>query len=273
MFNKIFVYCITFNNHKINQNHSTMASTSETGHAKNLANLETLTVDLSTFGTAYNPSKAAIKIPALQAFAVTCRTSITGVNTAIAAYGNAVAARELAYAPVSKLTTRIINALKATDVSDQVIDNAKTFARKIQGTRASAKTKANPDADPNAAIEAIPAEPRQISTSQMSYDSRLDSLEKLIKVLASNPLYAPNENDLKVATLTTLYNDLRTKNTAVVTAAAQLAAARIARNELFYNPSTGIVALAAEVKSYVKSLFGASSPQYRQISVLQFKAY
>jgi len=96
---------------------TSMASTSETGHAKNLANLDALITNVSNFGAIYNPSKAAIKVTALQSYATSCRTSLTGVNTAIAAYGNAVAAREIAYNPVSKLVTRIINALKATDVS------------------------------------------------------------------------------------------------------------------------------------------------------------
>lgn len=250
-----------------------MASTSETGHAKNLANLDALTTNVSNFGAIYNPSKAAIKVTALQSYATSCRTSLTGVNTAIAAYGNAVAAREIAYNPVSKLVTRIINALKATDVSEQVIQNAKTFARKIQGLRASPKTIASQQSDPNASIDSVAAEPRQISASQMSYDNRLDNLEKLFKVLASNPLYAPNENDLKLTTLNALYNDLKAKNAAVVLAAAQLGSARIARNELFYHPTSGMIALAGEVKSYVKSLFGATSQQYRQISSLQFRTY
>ena len=41
-------------------------STTETGHAKNLANFETLIIDCQGFGTAYNPSNSAITITALQ---------------------------------------------------------------------------------------------------------------------------------------------------------------------------------------------------------------
>jgi len=37
-----------------------MASTSETGHAKNVANFEDLISFCTGYGTAYNPSKAAI---------------------------------------------------------------------------------------------------------------------------------------------------------------------------------------------------------------------
>ncbi len=42
-----------------------MASTSETGHAKNVANFEDLISFCTSYGTANNPSKAAIQLPAL----------------------------------------------------------------------------------------------------------------------------------------------------------------------------------------------------------------
>ena len=44
---------------------------------------------------------------------------------------------------------------------------------------------------------------------------------------------------------------------------------RIERNETLYNDSTGLVSRANEVKKYVKSIFGASSPQYAQVSGLK----
>ena len=43
-----------------------MASISETGHANNVANLESLIISATAFGTSYNPSKDSIKLPALQ---------------------------------------------------------------------------------------------------------------------------------------------------------------------------------------------------------------
>jgi hypothetical protein len=42
-----------------------MTSTSETGHAKNVANFEDLISFCTGYGTAYNPSKVTIKLPAL----------------------------------------------------------------------------------------------------------------------------------------------------------------------------------------------------------------
>jgi hypothetical protein len=42
-----------------------MSSTSETGHAKNVANYEKLIADVTALGVTYNPSKANLKLTAL----------------------------------------------------------------------------------------------------------------------------------------------------------------------------------------------------------------
>jgi hypothetical protein len=216
----------------------------------------------------FNPSKTALKIPGLQALSASSKDAIIAVNGAMAAYSNAVAAREVAFAPVSKLITRVHNALKATDTTKQVVESAQTLVRKIQGTRAKPK---KTDAEKAAAKEGGVAT-KEISTSQMSYDSRLDNLDKLIQLLASVALFAPNEEDLKVATLTELYNDLKAKNAAVIAATTALSNARIARNDVLYKANTGLVDIALDTKTYIKSVFGATSPQFKQVSKLEFRA-
>ena len=245
-----------------------MASTSETGHAKNVTNFDELTSYATGYGTAYNPSKVSIKLPALQTLSTSAKGAISAVNAAEPAYKNAVAARESAFAPLSKLITRVMNALKATDTTVEVDASAKTLVRKIQGVRATAKK----TEEEKKALAADGKEVVEISTSQMSYDSRLDNFDKLIKLLTSVALYAPNEADLKVAALTTLYNDLKAKNAAVVTATTPLSNARIARNDILYKLNTGLVDTALDVKTYIKSLYGATSPQYKQVSKLEFRA-
>jgi len=244
-----------------------MTSTSETGHAKNAANFDDLISFVTGYGVTFNPSKASIKLVALQTLSTSAKNAIIAVNAALPAYSNAVAAREVAFAPLSKLMTRVMNALKATDTTDQVDDSAKTLVRKIQGTRATAKK----TDEEKATLAAEGKVTKEISASQMSYDSRLDSVDKLIKLLTSITLYAPNEADLKVTALTTLYNDLKAKNTAVVTATTPLSNARISRNDIMYKANTGLVDIALDTKTYIKSIYGATSPQYKQISKLEFK--
>lgn len=243
-----------------------MASTTETGHAKNVANFEQLTIECTALGTSYNPSNAAIKLAALNAQLASAKANIAAVNTAQAANSNAIAARDVVFSPLSKLSTRILNSLKASGTTVKVDESAQTLVRKLQGRRATAKLT---DEEKKAA-EAAGKSVNEISASQMSIDNRLDNFDKFIKLLTSVTLYAPNEADLKVAALTATYNDLKAKNLAAVNSETALSNARIARDLVLYADNTGMVDISMDVKTYVKSIFGATSPQYKKISKLKF---
>lgn len=243
-----------------------MMKISETGHPVNVANFETLLTTVTALGASYNPAKSSLKLPALQDLLTASKGSLNAVNIAQSAYSNAVDAREVAFEPFSKLITRVNNALKASDTTPQVDESAQTIIRKLQGKRASAKL----TEEEKSALEAEGKEVNQISTSQLSYDSKMENLDKLIMLLESVPLYAPNEEELKITSLKALQTALKGANMAVITANIQLTNARIARNEILYKPISGLVDIAFDTKVYIKSLFGATSPQYKQISKLKF---
>ena len=244
-----------------------MTNTSETGHAKNVTNLESLITSIIALETSYNPSRDSIKLPALQALLTASTESLNAVNIAQAAYSNAVAARKVAFEPFSKLITRVMNSLKASGASTQVVQSARTIVRKLQGRRASAKI----TEEEKKALEAEGKEVNQISASQMSFDNRIENFDRLIMLLSSIPLYNPNEEELKVETLKALHNQLKEKNSEVILPIVQLSNSRIARNKILYKENTGIVDIAVDSKTYIKSVFGATSPQYKQVSRLYFK--
>ncbi|MFA6277024.1 MAG: hypothetical protein WC622_09765 [Pedobacter sp.] len=244
-----------------------MSKIYETGHAKNVANFETLIAYIIGYGSIYKPSKVSINIGNMQGQVVKAKDAINELHVLLASLGNAVAAREIGFEPINKLGTRLLNALKATDTPTQVIENLATLNRKLQGKRASVKL----TAEEKAVLAGEGKVVNQISTSQLSYDSILDNFDKLIKLLASIPQYKPNEMELKVTTLTSLYSTLKQLNATVVANEIALSNVRLLRNDIMYNVETGIVATAQDVKTYVKSLFGASSVQYKQISGLAFK--
>jgi DNA repair exonuclease SbcCD ATPase subunit len=246
-----------------------MASTSEQGHNRNSVNFDKLIINCTSYGATYNPSKAALKIAAMQAQSTAAKNSLTTVNALTPAWKNAVTARVTAFKPLDKLITRANNALKASETTKEVIGSAQTIIRKLQGRRATPKKS---DEEKKAAADAG-KEIIEISSSQMSYDSRLDNLDKLIKLFSSVAAYAPNEADLKIAALTALYTDLKAKNIAVVNAEAPLSNARIARNATMYKDDIGLVDVANDVKIYIKSVYGATSPQYKQVSSLKFTKY
>ena len=239
-----------------------MASTSEVGHAKNVANFQDLIEFVTGYGATYNPSKNALKLPQLIALKASADATLADVITKNTNYNNKVNERITAFSGLKSLSTRLVNALQTTDATTETIGNAKTFNRKMQGKKASSS---QTPTDPN-----TPA-PTTISTSQQSYDQLIQHLAGLASVLEAETSYTPNETDLQVATLQTKIADLTAKNTAVATAYASISNSRITRNETLYSSSTGLVETANEVKKYIKSVFGASSPQFAQVKGIQFK--
>lgn len=142
--------------------------------------------------------------------------------------------------------TRIISALKACGTSDAVIRAALSINCKIQGKRAKSIKEVE-----NVEIQAIPNPndppveiPKNISVSQLSFDSFIEHYSKLINLLASVVLYNSNENELKVVGLNTLLTSMETSNTAVITATTNYINARINRDNLVYAMNTGVVEVA-----------------------------
>ena len=170
-----------------------MASTSETGHAKNVANLEDLISFCTGFGATYNPSKTELQIPKLKALLSTAQLALNETTSSENAFNNATNSRMNAFKPLKSLGTRLVNALDATDASDATVKDAKTINKKLQGQRATPK----PIADPTGTN---PGD-KSISTSQQSYDQQIEHFSKLVDLLSSDSNYAPNETELKVPAL------------------------------------------------------------------------
>ena len=244
-----------------------MSSTSETGHAKNVANFASLIAFIAGYGTAYNPSKAALKPAAMKSQLATVSDALQKVNTAFAAHKNAVNTRAVAFRIMGRLTTRVFNALRATGTSVQVVENALFLVRKLRGNRAGAKLSDQEKAD----LASEGKEIKEISSSQTSFDSRLENFDKLIKLLSTIPQYTPNETDLKVTALIEFHNDLNTKNIGVINPSTTLSNARIARDKLLYQPGSGLLDTVMSAKNYIKSVYGVNSPQFKQVAGIEFK--
>ena len=246
-----------------------MASTSETGHAKNVANFETLISFCAGYGATYNPSKANLKVPALQTQLASCKANIASVTSTSVAFNNAVNARMIAFDGLKKLSTRLINSLEFSGAASQSIKDAKTVNAKVQGSKLTKADAGITPVDPNALVVETD---KSISASQQSYTSLIEHFSKMITILSTEPTYVPNENPLKIATLNTQLTNLKNTNTAVINAYTTVSNSRISRDQSLYNPTNGLCETAKEVKMYVKSVFGATSQQYKQVSGIEFKS-
>ncbi len=241
-----------------------MPSTSETGHAKNVANFETLISFCTGYGATYNPSRDALKVANLQTLLATAKAAIEDCKTKETAFDNATDARKESFATLKALGTRIVNALSVSGVPDSVVEGARTINRKLQGQRANGSATAEP-------VPTEGAAPATASSSQQSYDNLVEHFNGLIELVSSHTEYNPNETELKVATLQTYLAELRTANTNVLNANTAWSNSRISRDNILYADTTGLVDIALDVKAYVKSVFNSTSPQYGQISGIEFK--
>lgn len=232
-------------------------STSETGHLKNLTNFERLIAFTDSYGPAYAPSNPAITLKALRDSHDKCREKLDAVNNLKIPYSNAVGARRELYQTLNSLATRVIAALEVSGAGDSVIANARTVNHKLQGQRAESKGAADP-------AEAT------VSTSQQSFDRQADFLLQLINVLVAEPLYAPNEVELQPVSLTAFQEQLTEANTRVMAAYPPYSNGMITRDSTFYADG-GLLDQAKKAKVYVKSVFGAQSPQYAQVRAISFK--
>jgi hypothetical protein len=245
-----------------------MGEINETGHAMNVANFLKLISYCQGYGIKYNPSNPQLQIANLLMLGDNAKSLSGIVNELLAPRDAARTARALAFKPLSPLATRLLNAIKASTTDSKVDDNIKTYVRKIKGERASEKIEVAKVAGVASTDDA-----NQQSSSQLDFNNRLNFLDILIKQLAFIPQYTPNEPELQPASLRALYNDLSAKNTVAVEAEVKIENARIARNKVMYTPLTGLVDVALDTKSYVKSVFGPTSVEYKQISGLKFTHY
>lgn len=245
-----------------------MTNLTESGHAKNTAKFNDLLSICTGFGGDFNPSKPAIQLNQLSGLDERARQALHQVNQAKGEYHLAVAAREVAFEPLSRLATRVYSAFQATDTSARTDETVRSLVHKIHGVRA--KPKKNADEKAEALAKGI--EIKEISVSQMGFDNRIDFWDKLIALLENEPLYAPNEEELKISALKAVHNELIAKNKKALAASLELNNARIHRNEILYKPLSGLLDVVSDVKVYVRSLYGSLDPRFKQVSALRFKA-
>ncbi|HMT07566.1 MAG TPA: hypothetical protein PKA82_06145 [Pyrinomonadaceae bacterium] len=234
----------------------------ETGHAKNVANFETMISFVTGYGGDYKPSNAAIALAQLTAALASAQAMIDGVTTGLIGWKVQVNSREGEFQGIGKFMTRLSASYAACGAPTNAIEDMKGFARKVKGAR---KGKIEID-DPNTPEN----EAAHNSVSQRSYTQVVEHFDAAIELCMNTPQFNPNEADLTVAAMQAKSAAMKVANTNVTNSVTTLSNNRISRDEVLYTDATSIFELARLVKLYVKSLYGQGSPQYKQISGLKF---
>ena len=236
-----------------------MAFTSETGHAKNVANLQKLTEQIKVY-TLYNPPVENIKIANLQTLYSDASSILNQVEDKRNANKNAITLRQTAFENLKPTATKIINHLGILGLSQGTIDQAKSLNRLIQGGQKKETTPPEEGKEPAKAV----------STSRQSYTQQAENFGILLQLLETISAYNPNEEDLKLANLNTYKESLMSATQSVDQTEAELNNKLIERDNILYADGTGLYTIAQNVKKYVKSIYGANSPEYTNVSSIEF---
>ncbi len=236
-----------------------MASVSETGHNKNVANFASAIQVLVEMGSLYNPTNPNLLLANLNPVKTNLGGTITFLNNKKPIYKNAVANREILIAELPSRLTMSLNYAKSTNISQTDKENLSSQVKKMRGDK---KAKVvNPET----------AEGDSISTSQMSYDSRIANFDTYISQLSSLAEYNPNETVIQIADFQNYHQKLTNSSTLVNSAGNELITGRKNRNDILYNNQINVIQLMRDIKAYLKSLGTAAEPYYKAIVKLQFK--
>ncbi len=162
---------------------------------------------------------------------------------------------------------QIINQLDILGITQGTVNQAKSLNKLIQGASKKTKTSttsANDGSNPPS------GEMKGASTSRQSFTQQADNFGILLQLLATVTSYNPNENELKLINLTPYQASLMSATQAVDQTEAQFNSKLIERNNLLYAEGTGLYTTAQNVKKYVKSVYGATSPEYANVSKIKF---
>jgi len=233
-----------------------MAKNPESGHPKNLANFEReVLLALEAKGN-YNPFKSSLFTDELQAKLQKCKAANDTLKAAEPAFIKAQKDRKDLYAKLKSTMLRFTAIIKIIDTTDSMKESLHSIINKIKGRRVSARIK-------ETEIKAGEEKVNQISAAQTGFDNKLENFDRFIQRLATIATYKPNEHEHSIEGLLELKKQITQANNSVSQTHAALTNARIARNQEFYSPTDGMVAIGNEVKAYMLSVYGRNSQNYK----------
>ncbi len=239
-----------------------MHSTSEVGHSRNVANLQKLTEQVTVY-TLYNPPVPNLTVANLQSLYSTATAKLSEVEDKRNAKKNAIAMRKTAFENLKPICTGIINRLEILGLLPDTLDQAKSLNYAIQGGNKK-KTALKNSEDDQSSISS------PISTSRQSFNQQAENFGILLQLLETIPSYSPEEDEVKLVNLKPYQESLVNITQVIDQTEAEFNIKLIERDQVLYAEETGLYSIAQNVKKYVKSLYGATSPEYTTVSSITF---
>jgi aspartokinase len=238
----------------------------ESGHNKNVANLETVIIILTSLGAEYAPTQALITLVALQGLLAQAQTVLADVDEAQANLTVKVDAAQAEFKDLAKYVRNIKNNAVVVLNDPAFTKDLQTIVNKFSppGRKTGLTDDPNTPEDESRTSQ---SQSQQSRDNQIAYLADISALLKLREdYVTPETAYTTEAIDNKIASLTAV-------NNAAKAAIAALGNKLDARNALLYDKTTGIKARVNLIKPYIALKFGKDSAVYQQINALEFKQY
>lgn len=236
-------------------------------HSKNVEAFGKLVGICTGYGEQYNPGQPNLQVESLTSLLEQARSVMLSVSTAKTGFENATNSREVAFAEIDKLASRILAELKSTGALAQTVADARAMVRKIKGHTAAVDRPALSSGKSAQLTDQTTVRSRINGTD---FGSIVYHFEKLLQTLINEPLYQPTVAELQVAALQEKLNNLRDQNASVITTTTELGKARRERNAMLYNEPSSLHNTAMAVKQQVRAVFGYNNEAVRAAGRIRF---
>jgi hypothetical protein len=238
---------------------------SEQTRAKNIDNIRVMISIATELGAKYSTNNELIKLDGFIAFADGCSQRQKSVIEVLPIEDKAINERIVAYNAIPKRSTKILNAVKASGVTEQTIGNLRTTLNALRGSKVSAKTPDNPQPLPEGQT------PKKTSSvSQKSYASMLENVVVFVEQVKAQTGFKPNEEEFKTSALEAWVADLTAKNNAAISVKALIQSNRASRDSFMYSETDGMQIRVNAYKAYLRSILDKDDIRLKQISKLRF---
>jgi hypothetical protein len=205
------------------------------------------------YGGKYNPGRPNLRVENLSDMLNEAREKILQVSVAKTNYENAQNDRELAFAEIRLLASRVYAELKSSGAVPQTVADAALMVRKIKGQTLTKKPIAAASLESSDTSGKTVVNPAR-NGKRFGYITA--NFEKLLQTLIAEAAYQPINPELQVNTLQEKLAYLRSVNAAVVSTFSAWAQSRNDRYAYFYQGSTSLHSTAMAVKEQMKATFG-----------------